>query len=258
MLVFLSWSGKRSRRVAEALRSWLPNVIQAVEPWMSSEDIDKGSRWSTDIAQQLEKARVGILCVTPDNLTSPWLLFEAGALSKSLEKTYVCPFLLGLKATNLEGPLVQFQASEATIIDTLKLLQSINAALGERALPEATLRNVYAKWWPDLDLEIRAIEAEESSPPTQRAERGMIEETLLLVRELAKQHQHRPAAPSAIGNPRVSPVVVDPNLVWSGGPGPDGKPVVTTRSVRGPLPKSRDISPTSDASPTPLQRTPPE
>jgi len=30
--IFLSWSGTRSKHVAEALREWFPTVIQALEP----------------------------------------------------------------------------------------------------------------------------------------------------------------------------------------------------------------------------------
>ena len=47
MDVFLSWSGTRSKAVAQALESWLPLVINATSPWISAE-IDKGRRWGDD------------------------------------------------------------------------------------------------------------------------------------------------------------------------------------------------------------------
>jgi hypothetical protein len=72
--------------MAETLREWLPNVLQAVEPWMSAEDIEKGARWSTDIAAELANTKAGILCVTPDNLEAPWLNFEAGRYQKRSTK----------------------------------------------------------------------------------------------------------------------------------------------------------------------------
>ena len=82
MKVFISWSGNISLKVALIFRDWLPSVIQSIEPYVSSEDIDKGARWSTDIAKELENSTFGILCVTKENLEAPWLSFEAGALSK--------------------------------------------------------------------------------------------------------------------------------------------------------------------------------
>ena len=92
--IFLSWSGQRSHKAACVLREWLPSVIQSVAPYVSSEDIDKGARWSTDIAKELEAAHYGIICITKENVATPWINFEAGALSKSLDKSNVTPFLL--------------------------------------------------------------------------------------------------------------------------------------------------------------------
>lgn len=90
--VFISWSGDISLKVATVFRDWLPSVIQSIEPYVSSEDIDKGARWSTDIAKELENSTFGILCDTKENIEAPWLSFEAGALSKTMEKVLCFAF----------------------------------------------------------------------------------------------------------------------------------------------------------------------
>ncbi|HEV7515518.1 MAG TPA: toll/interleukin-1 receptor domain-containing protein [Thermoanaerobaculia bacterium] len=186
MKVFLSWSGETSRRLAEALREWLPAVLQAAEPWMSAADIDKGARWSADIAGELEQAKVGVLCLTRDNLTAPWVLFEAGALSKTLQRTYVCPYLLGLRPADLRGPLVQFQAAEANEADTRRLVATINAALGPSALSERGLDRAFATWWPSLEKTLKDLLPAKPATRPARSERDLLEEVLSLVRDLAR------------------------------------------------------------------------
>jgi len=57
MDIFISWSGPRSGAVAEALKKWLPMIVNAFKPWLSSADIDKGARWSTDVAAKLQAAK---------------------------------------------------------------------------------------------------------------------------------------------------------------------------------------------------------
>ena len=75
MKVFLSWSGDRSRQVAEALRDWLPGVLQAVEPWLSAKDLVVGDRWSVALTKALEETRIGVICLTKDNVDASWLHF---------------------------------------------------------------------------------------------------------------------------------------------------------------------------------------
>jgi hypothetical protein len=85
----------RYKAVARALRDFIPTVVQSVDAFMSASDIEKGSRWEATISRELESAEVGIIRLTPENLTAPWILFEAGALSKKLSKagTRVCTYL---------------------------------------------------------------------------------------------------------------------------------------------------------------------
>ena len=188
MKVFISWSGILSRRAAETLREWLPNVLQAVEPWMSAEDIEKGARWSSEVATELSSTKAGILCVTPDNLEAPWLNFEAGALSKTLEKTFVSPYLINLRPSDLKGPLVQFQATEANKLDTRRLVGTLNKALDDSALSEKQLDKTFEIWWPELESSLQEIRSAKAPQRPQRADREILEEILALVRDQAKRN----------------------------------------------------------------------
>ena len=187
MNVFLSWSGERSRRVAQALRDWLPNVVQALKPWLSAKDIATGARWSSDVASKLDECRAGILCITPDNIEVPWLLFEAGALSKTIEKTFVCPYLFGLRPSDLKGPLVQFQAAEAKQEDTREMIQTLNGALGEHKLQDKQLDKMFDTFWPELERNLQSIHTTSDTDAPQPSVRQSPEEIRALVRARAKK-----------------------------------------------------------------------
>jgi len=155
--VFLSWSGDLSRDMAIALHDWLPCVIQTLNPYVSAKDIHKGDRWLIEVSKELEKAAFGILCITPDNLDKPWLHFEAGALSKSVDTSRVIPLLLGVHVSDVEGPLAQFQAASVERNEMRDLLVSLNSA-AESPLPDAVLESSFTKWWPDLEDKLAALE----------------------------------------------------------------------------------------------------
>lgn len=104
-LVFISWSGPSSEQVASALRDWLPTVLRGLEVWLSSKDIAKGARWGPAISQKLDQTSFGIACVVPGNEKAPWLLFEAGAASKSVEEGRLSPFLFGVSPEELPPAL---------------------------------------------------------------------------------------------------------------------------------------------------------
>lgn len=163
MKVFISWSGEVSHKVAKALRDWLPSVIQSIDPYVSSEDIDKGARWSSDIASELDQSSFGILCVTKDNVSAPWLNFEAGALGKSIDKSLVCPFLFKIKRSEVEGPILQYQSTIYEKEDAYKLLKSINDACDGDSIEESRLETAFDVWWPRLSSDLDKIVIPEES-----------------------------------------------------------------------------------------------
>jgi hypothetical protein len=188
MELFISWSGKQSNKIAEVIREWIPCVIQAVQPYYTPNDIDKGQRWGAEISKKLESSKVGIIVLTPSNLNAPWLMFEAGALSKSFENASVCPLLFGVSPADIKGPLLQFQCSTFGETEVFKLLMSINSSLGENKLDDKTLSSTFEVFWPKLQESIDSIIAEPEEGEvltTSRPDREILEEILKLSRKSA-------------------------------------------------------------------------
>lgn len=156
MNIFLSWSGESSKVVATVLREWLTLVFPDVAFWISSRDIQAGQRWGNELDRQLESTGLGILCLVPTNLLAPWLLFEAGALSKSVASSRVVPYCLGLQPEEVQGPLSRFQGVSADEVGTRRLVESINSLL-ESKRTESVLDRVFDKWWPDLKRDLERI-----------------------------------------------------------------------------------------------------
>lgn len=173
MKVFISWSGDRSRALAQAFREWLPLVLHYVEPWVSDADIDAGERWAQSVAKELAASNFGIICVTSENVTSPWVLFEAGALTKSLETGRVIPLLLDLEFTDISGsgPLAQFQAKKLTQQAIGEVIQSIQKA-AEKPIPTERATMLFNRLWAGLEEQLEAIPKE---PPEERKVRPATE-----------------------------------------------------------------------------------
>ncbi|MDN3593486.1 TIR domain-containing protein [Zunongwangia endophytica] len=182
-----------SRDIAEILRQWIPGVIQAAKPYYSPDDITKGTRWNSEISKELDASKVGIICLTKDNLNSPWIMFEAGALSKNLEKSKVCPILFGIEPSDIKGPLIQFQASKFSKKEIKRVTKMINEELSDSSLSNDVLENVFDMWWPRLEEQINgALEkARTVKDKDLRSERDLLEEILSLSRSLSISRKRR-------------------------------------------------------------------
>jgi hypothetical protein len=192
MRIFISQSKPRSLAVAQALRKWIPQVIQAAdEVWVSQEDIGKGTSWDEEVAGILEVSDFGIVCITPENKTEPWLLYEAGALSKHRKTSTVCTFLFDIKPVDVQSPLSKFQHTMAADKDDVfKMMQSINAAVqkkGEKSLLPEVLRNAFDNLWPALERDLQAILPSQSPVTDLPKDSEKIDEILETVRGLERR-----------------------------------------------------------------------
>ncbi|HYJ88380.1 MAG TPA: TIR domain-containing protein [Pyrinomonadaceae bacterium] len=127
MNVLLSWSKEKSRVAASALHEWLPTILPGIEPWMSSKDIAKGREWFNELQGVLEQTRICIICLTMENVRSPWIYYETGAIANNGPNVLICPYLIGLGPSILaDGPLGKWQCTTADREDTWKLIRSLN------------------------------------------------------------------------------------------------------------------------------------
>jgi hypothetical protein len=120
--------------MAEAFDSqWLPGLFGGrITSFVSFADIEKGEGWFERLLTELEKADAALLCLTPENLASPWMHFESGMVSR-MGKGRVFTYFLGTEARAIQDPLKQIQVTVATEPDTRRL-----------ALKLGTLANVAA------------------------------------------------------------------------------------------------------------------
>jgi hypothetical protein len=187
--IFLSWSGNRSKRIAELMDEWLLCVIQAVEPWMSSKDIDRGSLWFSEINDQLQNTTIGIICLTNENKNKPWILFEAGALAKGLSNNRVCTFLIDLEPSDIGSPLSQFNHTLPNKDSMWELVRTLNNSLRDKALKEKTLQQVFLTYWPKFEESFKTII--KNTPATEvvekRSEDDMLAEILSSTRSMDRR-----------------------------------------------------------------------
>lgn len=203
--VFISWSGLSSQNVAISLHSFLTEVLTGrVKPFVSSEDIGKGARGLNVIAKELEDSMFGVVVVTHENLGSVWVNFEAGALSRVVDESYVAPLLVGITDAEVVGPLKQFQNTNALDRDAVfKLVQNINSQLGEDKLPAGPLGKLFDSEWPTLEAVIEeAAIASPAAPSDARKPEQLLEEVLTTVRGLQRTVDRIEAASTQI--PSVS------------------------------------------------------
>ena len=176
MDVFISWTGAASHKIAQVLNEYLSKILQETEPFISSE-IQSGEDWNKVIAERLKITRCGIVCVTPDNKDSPWLLFEAGALLINNDGTFgrVMTLLLDITDSSLEQPLGRFQHKVASKEGIQAIIFDINKML-DSPLGKDKLDCTFGLMWPDIEKGINEAKKLINNTLPKRDSISMLEE----------------------------------------------------------------------------------
>jgi TIR domain len=156
MNIFISWSGSKSNQLAKEFKRWLKLVIKDLDPFFSSQDMTKGYRWNLQLTERLNETEIGIVLMTKENLNSPWLFFEAGALSKNFSTGFVCTILFDVDNSDVHKALSQFQTTKFSEEDILKLIKDIHKQINS-PLSKKQMANNFKKYWPAFSQKIKDI-----------------------------------------------------------------------------------------------------
>jgi hypothetical protein len=154
MNIFIGWSGDISKLIAIELRNLTHKVLQKInKPFVSDIDIIKGAKWLNEITKKLQNTNFGIFCITPENINSNWIHYEAGVIDNLPKKTYVCPLLFELEIDEIKrGPLFQFQFTKFNKDDLLTLFKDINKQCSpSKKIDNDTLTDNFNNHWSDFE-----------------------------------------------------------------------------------------------------------
>lgn len=106
-IIFISWSGIQSKKVAYVIKSVLAKIYQLEtdEVFVSDENLH-GPHWDKQIFKYASTAHIGITCLTKENYPEPWILAEYGAMHVSGS---ACPILFNFPYNQLPDKYVLFK-----------------------------------------------------------------------------------------------------------------------------------------------------
>ena len=192
--IFISWSGPTSLSIARLTAGLLRTASDRFVTFVSDEDIRSGQRWLSVINDQLSRAHAGLIIVTPDNQSRPWLQFESGAIANAVDipNARVIPVLCGLTPGLIEegSPLRQFQSRTLTNDGMRGVLADLAGMAGVKT------DTVISRAARDLGVLLRQADAalaqiDDHYIPEEK-QGAMLEEILTIARSLAVSNRDEP------------------------------------------------------------------
>ena len=113
----------------------MKELLAPIDIFISSE-IPSGKQWFNVLSDELKSSNSGIICLTPDNINSNWMHFEAGAIFNAFNNEGVIPFLFAITIDELPSPLNQFQGITYEKSNLLKIAKDLNKLKGTTKIEE--------------------------------------------------------------------------------------------------------------------------
>ncbi len=143
--VFISYAAKDlvyARKLVEALRE------QGIEALFWYDSITVGTEWQKEIRHALKRAEVFVILISPEFLSSQWMMFELGAaVGQAWESPDLRVIPVIVRSVPLEAlptPLRRFQILDASALSPKRLSEELKQAIeyGEKMFPEEKLNAV--------------------------------------------------------------------------------------------------------------------
>ena len=103
---------RRTEQIRRGKTAYLAPQCASGPAAFFSPEMSKGDRFEFILSGELEESDVGVFVLTPENLLSPWLHFEAGAIAKRSGKSAVMTYLISLSVLSensaAHNPLWEF------------------------------------------------------------------------------------------------------------------------------------------------------
>jgi hypothetical protein len=177
MKIFISWSGKQSEEVAKKVKEFIFSFVDEgkLDIFVSSQDIEGGSKWENVLAGELKDTDFSIICLNKSNYFQPWVLYEAGAISKNNDTTSVVPLLFKMEPGEIpsNNPLSKFQAvsffKEERVYSLVKLiLDKAGLTIPEKILKH-TFETEYKKYSKEINKTIEENKLDEDKKDTKKS-----------------------------------------------------------------------------------------
>ena len=217
MNIFLSWSGARSKCAAQAFSGFFSQFFFWDTPVIYlSTSTEKGVYWDEKLEKALDEADFGVLFLTRENCgnPSPWMMYEAGVLSRtagpkgidSAKRRYVMTFLLDGSASDIPSPVSRMQSAVFDKSDIIEMAYRMYILYEKKSgMPEDRIKEYAAFCYDNQRLEEKlnnAVEMDSKSEyqapwePTQR----LAEENQTLLRRISRgqNRNHLPAGKAGL------------------------------------------------------------